>query len=58
MGWCAKSPPLPVSTSFSPVTFTKVEISPQNFWPFSFNPYHINVKLQAHTYRQSQIIEL
>ena len=26
-------------TSFSPVTFTNVEISPKNFLTFSFNPF-------------------
>ena len=32
----AKRPP----TSFSPVTFTNVGISPQNILAFSFNPFH------------------
>ena len=27
------------TTSFSPVTFTNVGISPQNFLTFSFNPF-------------------
>ena len=39
MGWCEKSPPLPASTSFCPVTSTKVEICPKNFRSFSFNPF-------------------
>ena len=34
--WGAKSPPPP--TSFSPITFTNVGISPKNFLTFSFNP--------------------
>ena len=29
----------PTPTSFSPVTSTKVGISPQNFLTFSFNPF-------------------
>ena len=27
------------ATSFAPVTFTTVEITPQNFLTFSFNPF-------------------
>ena len=39
-----KAPP----TSFSPATSTNVEISPQNFLTFSFNPFsHTGVKFQV-----------
>ena len=39
-----KAPP----TSFSPATSTNVEISPQNFMTFSFNPFsHTGVKFQV-----------
>ena len=36
-GWGEKKPPPP--TSFSPVTFTNVRFSPQNFLTFIFNPF-------------------
>ena len=44
-------------TSFSPVTFTNVRISPQNFLTSSFNPFaNTGVKCQG-TWCQSQIID-